>query len=153
KDALGPLFHALERDDDPVVAQAAGHALAKLGARHREEVRMLLAARGLEGRVGVHLCRVVRAVGPSGGRALLLGALGAGAAALRQAAASALGALGPAREAVEALVYALADEDPRVRAAAAETLGGLGDREAVPALLSAGRDADAHVAASAARSL
>jgi HEAT repeat protein len=114
---------------------------------------MLLAARGLEGRVGALLCRVLGAVGRSSDRPLLLGALGAGDPTLRQAAAAALGALGSAVESVAALTYALADEDPRVRAAAAETLGGLGDREATPALLSAGRDADAHVAASAARAL
>jgi HEAT repeat protein len=156
KDSLGPLFHALERDDDPVVAQGAAHALAKLGARHREEVRLLLAARGgfeSRGRVGVHLCRVVGAVGRAADRPLLLGALGAGDAALRHAAASALAALGASRDTVEALIYALADEDPRVRAAAAETLGALGDREAVAPLLSAGRDPDVHVAASAARAL
>jgi HEAT repeat protein len=153
KDSLGPLFHSLERNDDPMVPQAASQALAKLGARYYDEVRMLVGARGIHGEVGVYLCRVVGAVGRAEDRPMLLAALRGDEASLRRAAAEAVATLGPAPEAREALVYALADEDARVRAAAADALGALGDIEAVPALISASHDDESSVRAAAARSL
>jgi len=72
---------------------------------------------------------------------------------LRQAASDALGAIGS--EAVPVLVQALADEDERVRWAAARALEDMGPQavEAIPALIQALRDGDEDVSWAAASAL
>jgi HEAT repeat protein len=158
KDALGPLFQALEREDD--VATAAAQTLARLGARHDDEVRLLLGARGLGGSVGRHLCRVLAAIGGPESLPPLLGALRGDDASLRRASAEALGQIagrladGADRQAArEALVIALADEDLAARQAAAEALGVLGDPAALPALMTSAQGDEELVRAAAVKAL
>ncbi|MBI4509105.1 MAG: HEAT repeat domain-containing protein [Deltaproteobacteria bacterium] len=154
KEAIPPLFAALEHDLDPGVPQAAAQALAKLARRYYDEVRLLIGARGLEKvGIGVFLCSILGSAGRDTDRPVLLGALKTGDVALRRAAAMALGKLGPASDAREALCYALADEDPAVRATAAQALGILGDRGAVPALVGAAGDDEALVRIAVVRTL
>jgi HEAT repeat protein len=152
KDALAPLFHALERGL-PDLALAAAAALGRLGTRYPDEVRMLVAARGMDGGIAPYLCRVVGAIGRAEDRAMLLAALRNESEELRRAAAEALPGLGPDSEAVSALLFALADESAAVRAQAARALGALGDARAVDALVGATSDSEAVVRAQAARSL
>ncbi|HJZ83604.1 MAG TPA: HEAT repeat domain-containing protein [Polyangia bacterium] len=152
KEALAPLFHAIERGENELATAAAG-ALGRLGARYSDEVRMLVAARGLHGPTAPYLCRVLGAIGRPEDRALLLGALKDESADLRRAAAEALPSLAPDPDALAALLFALADESAPVRAAAARGLGAIGDAQAVDALVSAAADPEAAVRAAAVRSL
>lgn len=152
KDAMPALLRALGHEDDEVIL-AAGAALARLARRYRDEARLLVGARALEGAAGAALIRVLGVVAHPGDRPRLLAALRAADPGLRRAAAAAVAQLGSARETVDALVFALADEDPGARAAAAEGLGALGARDAVPALEGACRDQHAAVAGAAARAL
>jgi HEAT repeat protein len=161
RDSLAPLCRAISRDDDPIVANAATQTLSRLG-RHADltdEVRMLIAARGLgDAAIGVHLCRILGAVGRAEDRPMLLKALRGDDAKLRRAAAGAIVMLPresdvAAREVREAVVFALADEEGAVRAAAAEALGLLADGAAVPALVGALGDDEEPVRVAAVRAL
>jgi hypothetical protein len=64
---------------------------------------------------------------------------------VRAQAAISLGSVESAAEVIRALSTALADEHPAVRAAAANSLGRLGDAAAIPALRSASEDREAPV--------
>jgi HEAT repeat protein len=152
KDALAPLFHAVEQDRSDLAVAAAG-ALGRLGTRYPDEVRMLARAHGISGDTGPHLCRVLGTIGRAEDRAMLLAALKDEGAELRRAAADALPGLGPDPEATTALLFALADETAQVRAAAARALGTLGDPQAVDALVGATADREPAVRAAAVRSL
>jgi HEAT repeat protein len=151
KESLPHLVRALERERP--IAAAAATALGKLGRRFYDEVRMLVQSRGLHGPDAPYLCRVLGVCGREGDVALLRAALGADAAALRRAAAEALGELPGAPEVDEALVFALADESPEVRAAAARALGAHARESALPPLERAARDPEAPVRAAAAHAL
>jgi HEAT repeat protein len=152
KDALAPLFHAVETGE-PEVASCAAIALGRLGTRYPDEVRMLVATRGLDAEIGPHLCRILSAIGRGEDRPLLLAALRNESAELRRAAAEALPGLGPDPESMAALLFALPDETAAVRAAAARALGVLGNPQAVEALVGASQDREAQVRAAAVRSL
>jgi TonB family protein len=86
-------------------------------------------------------------------RVLLLQAVADRNPLVREAACGLLAAQG--EMAVDPLTRALTDENPRVRAAAAAGLGGIGRaaRKAIPALKQAARDEDAAVRAAVARTL
>jgi HEAT repeat protein len=157
KDALPALVNALSGPSR--VAAAAAQALGRLGGRYYEEVRMLVHARGLHQKDAPYLCRVLGALGRGEDAPHLLGAMRDESQAVRRAAAEALagigGAPGPATraEVEDALCFALADEAPEVRAAAARTLGTLASGRAVEALAGACADGDPSVRAAAARAL
>lgn len=148
--AMPPLLRALEREE--ALAQAAAQALGRLGARYYEELRVVIAARGLEGADAPYLCRVLGACARQADGPLLRGALGGSSPALRRAAADALAQL-PAGDADEALAFALTDEAPEVRAAAARALGAHAYLPAIESLGHAAADADNQVRAAAARAL
>jgi HEAT repeat protein len=151
RESLPRLVRALERDR-PIAVAAAG-ALGKLGRRFYDEVRMLVQSRGLGGADAPYLCRVLGVCGREGDVAILRSALGADSAALRRAAAEALGELPVAGEVDDALVFALADESAEVRAAAARALGAHGRESALGPLERAARDPEAPVRAAAAHAL
>jgi HEAT repeat protein len=124
REELAPLFRALERP--PEVAHEAALALGQLGKRHYDQVRILVSSRGLAGPDAPEICRVLGLCGHPEDAPLLRSALGGESAAVRRAAADALGGLtlpAASTEIEEALVFALADESPDVRAAAARALG------------------------------
>src|SRR5262249_13175890 len=72
--ALPALLRALEREEP--VAQAAAAALGRLGARHYEELRVVIAARGLEGADAPYLCRVLGSCAREADGPMLRAALG-----------------------------------------------------------------------------
>jgi len=89
------------------------------------------------------------------GPRVLVQALGDEAACVREAAAEALGEVGPEEGTVPALAQALEDEDEDVREAAAKALEAIGPEavEAVPALIQALKDGSSLVRCAAARAL
>ena len=93
REALAPLLRALGREE--AVAHAAADALGRLGARHYDEVRVLVQSRGLGGPDAPYLCRALGACGRADDAPLLRQALGADAPAVRRAAAEALAQLPP----------------------------------------------------------
>jgi HEAT repeat protein len=101
------------------------------------------------------MCRVVAALAHPGDRHRLLGALRGGEPRLRRAAAASRAAHGPEPDIVQALVYALADDAPAVRAASAGSLGAIApaDADAAAALAGACRDPDPATAVAATRAL
>jgi HEAT repeat protein len=121
REALAPLLRALGGEEE--IAHAAADALGRLGARHYDEVRVLVQSRGLGGPDAPYLCRVLGACGRAEDAPLLRQALGADIAAVRRSAAEALAQLPPSLDVDEALTFALADESIDVRAAAARALG------------------------------
>jgi HEAT repeat protein len=151
KEALAPLLRALGREE--AVAHTAADALGRLGARHYDEVRVLVASRGLAGGDAPYLCRVLGACGRADDGPLLRQALGADASPVRRAAADALAQLPPAKDVDEALTFALADESPDVRAAAARALGAHQAADAAEPLARAAMEGEPLVRAAAARAL
>src|SRR5439155_330878 len=114
REALAPLLRALNREES--VAHAAADALGRLGARHYDEVRVLVQSRGLHGPDAPYLCRALGACGRADDAPFLRQALGADASAVRRSAAEALAQLPSSPEVDEALTFALADEAVDVRA-------------------------------------
>jgi HEAT repeat protein len=151
REALAPLLRALGREE--AVAHAAAEALGRLGARHYDEVRVLVQSRGLHGPDAPYLCRALGACGRADDAPFLRQALGADVPAVRRAAAEALAQLPPSGEVDEALTFALADEAGDVRASAARALGAHRTESAAEALGRAALEGDALVRASAARAL
>jgi HEAT repeat protein len=151
REALAPLLRALGREE--AVAHAAADALGRLGARHYDEVRVLVQSRGLHGPDAPHLCRALGACGRADDAPFLRQALGADAPAVRRAAAEALAQLPPSGEVDEALTFALADEAVDVRASAARALGAHRAKDAAEALGRAALEGEPLVRAAAARSL
>jgi HEAT repeat protein len=151
REALAPLLRALLREE--AVAHAAADALGLLGARHYDEVRVLVHSRGLHGPDAPFLCRALGACGRADDALFLRHALGADVSAVRRAAAEALAQLPSSAEVDEALTFALADESPDVRASAARALGAHRAESAADALLQEVFEGDTLVRAAAARAL
>lgn len=151
REALAPLLRALGREE--AVAHVAADALGRLGARHYDEVRVLVQSRGLAGPDAPYLCRALGACGRADDASFLRQALGADTAAVRRAAAEALAQLPPAADVDEALTFALADEAVDVRAAAARALGAHCAESAADALGRAALEGEALVRGAAARAL
>ncbi|HXU69025.1 MAG TPA: HEAT repeat domain-containing protein [Polyangia bacterium] len=151
REALAPLLRALGREE--AVAHAAADALGRLGARHYDEVRVLVQSRGLNGPDAPYLCRALGACGRADDSPLLKHALGGDAPAVRRAAAEALAQLPPAGDVDEALTFALADESADVRASAARALGAHRAEPAAEALARCALEGEPLVRASASRAL
>jgi HEAT repeat protein len=151
REALAPLLRALGREE--MVAHAAADALGRLGARHYDEVRVLVQSRGLGGPDAPHLCRALGACGRADDAPFLKQALGADTPAVRRAAAEALAQLPPSSDVDEALTFALADESVDVRASAARALGAHRAVAAADALARCALEGEPLVRASASRAL
>ncbi len=126
------LVEAVFLDADGAIAHAAEVALGSLACRHAEAAQMAVAeaetAPARARAAAVMLGALAEAHALSGAEARALQFLSHAAtsddAGTRRAAATALSRLG-GRAAVEALMYALADEEPEVRRTAARGLGRL----------------------------
>ncbi|MGZ3405794.1 MAG: HEAT repeat domain-containing protein, partial [Polyangia bacterium] len=155
REALAPLLRAMDRwsGRDEAVAHAAADALGRLGARHYDEVRVLVQSRGLGGADAPYLCRALGACGRADDAPLLKQALGGDAPAVRRAAAEALAQLPPSEDVDEALTFALADESVDVRASAARALGAHHAVAAADALARCALEGEPLVRASASRAL
>jgi HEAT repeat protein len=151
REALAPLLRALGREES--VALAAADALGRLGARHYDEVRVLVQSRGLGNADAPYLCRALGACGRADDAPFLKQALGGDASAVRRAAAEALAQLPPAEDVDEALTFALADESVEVRASAARALGAHRAERAADALARCALEGEPLVRASASRAL
>jgi HEAT repeat protein len=151
REALAPLLRALSREE--AVAHAAADALGRLGARHYDEVRVLVQSHGLGGPDAPYLCRALGACGRADDAPFLKQALGGDAPAVRRAAAEALAQLPPSQDVDEALTFALADESVDVRASAARALGAHRAENAADALARCALEGEPLVRASAARAL
>ncbi|MCI0455869.1 MAG: HEAT repeat domain-containing protein [Gemmataceae bacterium] len=126
-EAMPALIKALT-DSDPDVRSRAARTLGKVGSKAKDALPKLQAAvKDKDASVRISAALAVAQV--SGGEdsvAILAGALQDAKEYVREQAAAALRELGPkASAAAPALVKALADKEPRVRATAAETLGKL----------------------------
>jgi HEAT repeat protein len=148
--ALPALAEALVRPD---TAAAAAEALARLGTGFPDAVRALVRARGFLGPEAPHLCRVLGTCAGLDDVPLLLGLLHADSPPLRAAAAEALAAVPVADGVEDALCYALTDEAPEVREAAARSLARSDSARAIDALHGAAADDDALVRAAAVQAL
>ncbi len=151
REALAPLLRALGREE--AVAHAAADALGRLGARHYDEVRVLVQSRGLGGADAPYLCRALGACGRADDAPLLKQALGGDSSAVRRAAAEALAQLPPSSDVDEALTFALADESVDVRASAARALGAHRAEPATEALARCALEGEPLVRAAASRAL
>ena len=155
REALAPLLRAIDRWSarDEAVAHAAADALGRLGARHYDEVRVLVQSRGLGGADASYLCRALGACGRADDAPFLKQALGGDSPAVRRAAAEALAQLPPSTDVDEALTFALADESVDVRASAARALGAHRAEPAADALARCALEGEPLVRASASRAL
>ncbi|HEX6836166.1 MAG TPA: HEAT repeat domain-containing protein, partial [Polyangia bacterium] len=155
REALAPLLRAIDRWSarDEAVAHAAADALGRLGARHYDEVRVLVQSRGLGGADAPYLCRALGACGRADDAPFLKQALGAETPAVRRTAAEALAQLPPSSDVDEALTFALADESADVRASAARALGAHRAVAAAEALARCALEGEPLVRAAASRAL
>ncbi|MEM6290877.1 MAG: HEAT repeat domain-containing protein [Myxococcota bacterium] len=136
--------------------EAAAEAMAAILHRSGDEVHsdvgMIVGTHWPDaGDLARNLCRVVGALGSSRYAARLVSMLGSADVGVRIAAALAIGQLEGEHEGVGALSFALADEEPQVRAAACRSLGGA--PAAVPSLVSATSDDSPLVRAAAVHAL
>jgi len=159
KSATSALMQNLQ-DRDPVFRAEAARALVSAGPQPTAPVGCLIQAlRQREDELDPHVrawaCLSLAQVGPPAADAVpaLVSALVDDAGPVRNAAALALGQIGPA--AIPALVQALDHLDPRVRSGAALSLGGTGTagRRAMPSLHGALSDEDPRVRLAAAEAL
>jgi len=134
-EAIPTLVRKVREEEDLLDAHEYGRTLAKIGAPAVPALEALLREAGGEharsaGGAGLARC------GPRG-VAALRAALALPDGAVRKEAASRLGAAPPEAESAKALIPLLQDAQPRVRQAAAWSLGTLGDlaRDAGPGLL------------------
>jgi HEAT repeat protein len=129
---------------DPRVSAAAWSATHALAQRHEAAARAMLMgidASSPEAVIGCIVLGAVAGIGssPDEDFQFLQSALSNGDARARRAAVDALAAIGHA-SAVEAVSFALADEEPDVVIAAVRALGRLGRGEGIVALLGSTRD-------------
>ncbi len=135
-------------------ADAIAAVLARGSIASRDDLTLIVGSIWPhDGPLARNLCRVVGALGSSRYASHIVALLGSADASVRVSAALALGRLPGEHEGGDALAFALADEEPLVRAAACRSLGQLASSQAVPALLAATHDRAPHVRAAAVHSL
>lgn len=158
RSAMAPLYRACARDG--TVGEHAAEALAEVAARMAEvrpghdDLKLLIG--GVwphNGALARNLCRVVGRLGLVEFVPPLVSMLGSSDVGVRVAAALGLGNIPGKHEGVAALCFALADEDPTVRAAACRSLGQLADADSVHPLLAATSDPVALVRSAAVQAL
>ena len=143
RQALGALYRSM--DQDGPLGAASAHALADIlvrvgGARHDDLTLMIGASWPQRGPLARHLCLVAGRLGTAEFVPQLVMLLGSSDVSVRVASANALGDVPGEHEGVSALSFALADEEPQVRAAACRSLGLLQPPQAYQSLLGATSD-------------
>lgn len=160
RSSMAPLYRASGREGP--VGEHAAEALAEVAARLAEtrpggghdDLRLLIGGTWPHaGALARNLCRVVGRLGMAEFVPPLVSMLGSSDVGVRVAAAHALGSISGDHEGVSALCFALADEDPQVRAATCRSLGQLQDAQSVHPLLAATSDPVALVRAAAVQAL
>lgn len=153
---LGELYRALGTEGrlGEAAADAMGAILRRAGRAAHEDLQLIVGSSWPEqGALARNLCRVVGGLGSQRFAPHLVSVLGSADMGVRVAAAIALGQLEGEHEGASALSFALADEEPAVRAAACRSLGQLGVPQAVQSLLSATSDASPLVRSAAVQAL
>lgn len=156
RSVMAALYRACSQDG--AVGEHAADALAEIamrvGGRRHDELTLLIGGSWpQDGALARNLCRVVGKLGLADYVPPLVSMLGSHDTGVRVAAAHALGHVAGEHEGVSALSFALADEEPQVRAAACRSLGMLRAPRSVQPLLSATQDPAPHVRAAAVQAL
>lgn len=160
RSAMAPLYRSCGREGP--VGEHAAEALAEVAARlaasrqgggHDELLLLIGGAWPQAGALARNLCRVVGRLGLLEFVPPLVSMLGSSDVGVRVAAALALGSVQGEHEGIAALCFALADEDPQVRAAACRSLGQLAAAHSVHPLLAATSDPVPLVRAAAVQAL
>jgi HEAT repeat protein len=152
--ALPELYRAMAEDGrrGEAAAEAMAAVLRRQGDAVHTEVSMIVGTHWPEtGSLASNLCRVVGALGSPRYASRLVSMLGSADVGVRIAAALAIGQLDGEHEGVGALSFALADEEPQVRAAACRSLARA--PMAVASLLSATSDDSPQVRTAAVQAL
>lgn len=152
--ALPELYRAMAEESrrGEAAAEAMAAILRRLGDAVHTEVTMIVGTHWPEsGDLARNLCRVVGSLGSPRYASRLVSMMGSADVGVRIAAALAVGQLDGDHEGVGALSFALADEEPQVRAAACRSLSRA--PAAVPSLLSATSDDSPQVRAAAVQAL
>ena len=152
--ALPELYRAMAEDGrrGEAAAEAMAAILRRLGHAVHAEVSMIVGTHWPEsGNLARNLCRVVGALASARYASRLVSMLGSADVGVRIAAALAIGQLDGDHEGVGALSFALADEEPQVRAAACRSLARA--PMAVSSLLSATTDDSPQVRTAAVQAL
>ncbi len=141
--AMGALYRCLSTDGP--LGEHAADALAEVARRvstgSHDELDLLIGGSWPhEGALARNLCRVVGRLGLIKYVPPLVSLLGSSDTSVRVAAAHAVGSIPGEHEGVGALCFALADEEPHVRAAACRSLGQLRAPQSLQPLLSATSD-------------
>ncbi len=150
--ALGPLYRVMGHDGPlgELAADALAHIVARLGGARHDDLNLLAGATWPhEGPLARNLCRVVGRLASDAYVSRLVSMLGSTDVGVRVAAAQALGNVPGEHEGVGALSFALADEEPQVRAAACRSLAAVAGPHGVQSLLSATKDPSPMVRATA----
>jgi HEAT repeat protein len=156
RSCLGELYRALASEGrlGEAAADAMAAVLRRAGRSAHEDLQLIVGGSWPEqGALARNLCRVVGGLGSQRFAPHLVSVLGSADVGVRIAAATALGQLEGEHEGGSALGFALADEEPAVRAAACRSLGQLGVPQAVQSLLSAASDPSPLVRSAAVQAL
>lgn len=152
--ALPELYRAMAAEGrrGEAAAEAMAAILRRLGDAVHTEVSMIVGTHWPDsGNLARNLCRVVGALGSPRYASRLVSLMGSADVGVRIAAALAVGQLEGEHEGVGALSFALADEEPQVRAAACRSLAHA--PAAVASLLSATSDDSPQVRTAAVQAL
>lgn len=152
--ALPELYRAMAEEGrrGEAAAEAMAAVLQRVGDAAGTEVSMIVGTHWPDmGDLARNLCRVVGALGSPRYAARLVSMMGSADVGVRIAAALAIGQLEGEHEGVGALSFALADEEPQVRAAACRSLARA--PAAVASLLSATSDDSPQVRTAAVQAL
>lgn len=156
RQAMAALYRSCSHEGE--LGERAGDALASIAARMggagQDDLMLIVGGSWPQaGPLARNLCRVVGRLGLIDFVPPLVTMLGSSDTGVRVAAALALGGVAGEHEGVGALCFALADEEPQVRGAAARSLGQLRAQRSVQALLSATADPSPLVRAAAVQAL
>jgi HEAT repeat protein len=156
RSCLGALYRSMGTEGR--LGEAAADAMAAIlergGNDARRDLELIVGKTWPEdGELARNLCRVVGQIGSNRYAPHLVSMLGSTDVGVRMAAATAIGRIAGDHEGVAALSFALADEEPQVRAAACRSLGQLHAPQAVQSLITATADRSPLVRAAAVHAL